>query len=163
MAPVVAVAWPATDLTAIASVTQSADFFDTDWRFGWDFTVGSSAITVTALRAYSREAHTYRVRIHRVSDGALMATADIAGVASSWEEESVTPVALSASTKYAITARRVDSTGMTEFAREPTSVAYASEVTYENSRWGYETDPDDMPSTTNDSVVYTNTDFRFTV
>lgn len=153
--------WAAEDLTAIASVTQSdgATNLSSEWRVGWTFDVGASGISVTALRVFVRSTNTQRVRIHRVSDGVLMATADLTGVSGSWVEASITPVALAASTRYAITNRRVSSSAESH-ERDPSSITYASQITWKFAIAGATTD--DMPTAGTSTRVYSNTDFRFT-
>jgi hypothetical protein len=73
-------------------------------RLGFVFTVGSSDLTCIGLGLFETTAASENVRIHRVSDGALIAEANIA-TTSNWNDVSISPVTLVASTQYVISAR----------------------------------------------------------
>jgi hypothetical protein len=73
-------------------------------RLGFVFTVGSSNLTCIGLGLFQTTAASENVRIHRVSDGALIAEANIA-TTSNWNDVSISPVTLVASTQYVISAR----------------------------------------------------------
>lgn len=69
---------------------------------GWRFTVGSSDLLATRLSLYQAGGATETVRLYRVSDQTLLASALIAS-AGSWAEAPITPVTLAAGEDYAVT------------------------------------------------------------
>ena len=111
---------------------------DTDARFGMRFDVGATPLPVNKLRYYARVAGTYRVRIHRDSDDALMATADIvvaSGEVDTWREEDVTEATLAASTRYTVSARNT-TPATVDVYRNPSSVTYNALITVDSYRTG---------------------------
>lgn len=134
-------------------------------RFGWVFTVGATPITVSKLRhfKYDASAATWRVIIHRNSDNAVMAQADIsfgAGENDAWKEAVVSPVALAAGVTYTVSARVVSGTGF--LYRNPVGVVYASAITVVDD--GVFGSNNDNRPTSNSAQVYTPTaDFAFTL
>jgi|GEM_PF-5259835 len=103
-----------TPFTGIATVTNAGSNISAGTtRYGWKFTVGDAPLTVDKLRHYGNPLATgsvWRVMIHRDSDGASLASADITAAADAWAEESVTPVELEANTAYIASARCISGT-----------------------------------------------------
>lgn len=98
-------------------------------RFGWVFTVGASDLSVDRLRHYGRGANAavWRVMIHRNSDNAVIAQADITKAEDAWAEELITPATLTSGVTYTISGRAIS--GDAALYRNPTGIAYASEIT----------------------------------
>jgi hypothetical protein len=123
------------------------------WRFGRRFTVGGTDLSVDTLRIYAKAAATYRVVVHRQSDGATMATSDIvvgAGEVDAWKEAAVAPVTLVAATQYVVSARSVGTSQ--EHYRNPTSVTYHAAHTHNDYR--YAAIVDTIPTSTTSSVTF---------
>lgn len=87
-----------------------AVYHDSGWsnvsltqNLGWRFTVGAIPITVAALRLYNDDPGdlTETVRLYRVSDGAVLAQAQVTANAG-WGQTQVSPVTLAASQDYVI-------------------------------------------------------------
>jgi hypothetical protein len=75
-------------------------------RLGIRFLLGASNMEINALSYYSAApAVSENVRIHRVSDGVLIAEADILGTTNLWISGAITPVTLIAATEYTISHR----------------------------------------------------------
>lgn len=112
-------------------VTWDSVASNTAWnvRLGWQFTVGGSDVTVTALTHYGRAATaaTWRVMIHRNSDNAVVASADIAKIENEWARAEITPVTLSAGVAYTVSGRVIS--GAQNFYINPTNVVVAPIVT----------------------------------
>lgn len=68
---------------------------------GQRFTVGTSPITVCALRYYHLTGETETVYLYRQSDGALLASAIVTS-SGGWGETSISPVTLAANTDYVV-------------------------------------------------------------
>jgi hypothetical protein len=98
-------------------------------RLGWRFTVGGSDITVNRLRVLSPGTGAERVRIHRHSDGALIATADVAPVAGVWTEVAISSVTLNASTDYVVSSRRTDGSSRSVYQNPSTDATFTSGIT----------------------------------
>lgn len=151
------------EYTGFASITQSTNQFTSDWRFGWEFTVGASALTLVGLRCYAGDAVAQRVMVHRVSDGVAVASLDITGVVQEWASGTlVTPVTLAASTNYYVSMRRVGSTSTPHYSN-PTSYAYETHITWVQSRFGYVDGGDGMGTSTSTTTRYSGSDIRYTV
>lgn len=110
-----------------------AIYNDTGWaslslseNLGWQFQVGANDITITHLRYYNAGAQTETVRLYRVSDGTLLASAAIT-TAGGWAEEEITPVTLTAGQSYVI-AHRAGGSSRTVW-RTPTSYQLDPAVT----------------------------------
>lgn len=140
----------------IASVSGEAVVSSFDQRLGWQFTVGASDLTVNALRVKS-SANDERVMIHRVSDGAIMATADIGGNNLSFVAAGISPVTLSAGAAYTISSRRA-SGGTRNIWRNPSSITYYAGFTRTGGVFGTD---HNLPTTTT-TGVYSFVDFGFT-
>jgi hypothetical protein len=98
---------PGGDITSVSDFSHEYKTFATftsNSRFGFVFTVGTSDLTCIGLGLFQTTAASENVRIHRVSDGALIAEANIA-TATNWNDVSISPVTLVASTQYVISAR----------------------------------------------------------
>lgn len=98
-------------------------------RYGWVFTVtGGADIACNKLRANTPVAGSERVIIHRNSDDAVMAQADITTPGSNaWAAASVTPFVLQNGVTYTISARRPD--GLSRSHRIGNTVAFDSRLT----------------------------------
>jgi hypothetical protein len=130
-----------------------ANYLNSTWRFGRRFTVGSTALDIDLLRIFAPTAATYRVMVHRQSDSASMASADIvvgAGDVDAWKEASITPVTLAASTQYVVSARAVGVS--VNVYRNPTSIAYHAAHTHNDYRYAGVVDT--IPTTSVTSVYY---------
>lgn len=96
--------WPGVTLVS-ASSTHSFNE-----RIGYRAFTKANPLLVTHLRTFVRLAHTRRVIIHRVSDGAVIAQADILGIPNTWAEAAITPVTLEANTQYTFSSRYISGT-----------------------------------------------------
>lgn len=124
---------------------------NTNARQGWQFTLKGNPITVTKLTHYGRgsAAAVWRVILHRNSDGAALAQADITKIQDAWAEESITPVALAANTTYTISGRRIS--GSNESHRNPTDPVLDPEFRNVVGRFG---EVNDNRPTTNVGLDY---------
>lgn len=79
----------------------------TSWQAGWRFTVGAVDIDVGALlfRDGTGAGSTETVRLWRVADSSLVASASVTAAANSWGEEEITPVTLNATEDYIVSHR----------------------------------------------------------
>lgn len=127
-------------------------------RHGFRFTVGPSDITVTELQVnHAQAGRLEHVKLHRWSDGALLADAVITSQVDTWVGEAVTPITLQAGEDYVISTmlevygnRRNHYTGSDiAFASGFTVVEHLEQFTY------------DMPTTTT-SRPYAAARFLFT-
>lgn len=144
----------------------------TNTRVGWRFTVGDSPITVTHLRLFRITGQDLeeRVIIHRNSDGAVMASLEIAGgTADEWfEQELSSPVVLEGGVQYTISSVRAHEEFPGRlFYMNPEGIEMSSLVTEVRSVYG--TASDDLPTNVFDppdsawAEQYRFMDFRATV
>lgn len=147
-----------TGITSWATPGTASSYFQ---RVGWEFQVGASPITVTALRHFGRSnGAVWRVMIHRVSDGAEIASADITSVNGAWAEESVSGT-LEAGVNYRISGRAVS--GSTNLRVNPTDLVLSDAISYVNSGNSYTGAGDDMPTGDASGVYVPVADFRGTI
>lgn len=97
-------------------------------QVGWRFTVGSANITVHSLRFYHASGATETVRLWRVIDGALLASASVTSTGG-WGEEEITPVTLLAGAQYVVAARAGGSSRTVHHT--PTNAAIDPAITYD--------------------------------
>lgn len=102
----------------------------TTFQVGWQFLVGSNNLQVCALRANFPSARTETVRLWRVSDQVLVASASVTVVnaGGGWGETSITPVELSAGANYIVTTRMSD--GSSRLANRTTAKTESSHVSF---------------------------------
>lgn len=102
-------------------------------NLGWQFQVGANDITVTHLRLYDAGMRTETVRLYRVSDGTLLASASVTA-SGGWGEEEVTPVTLTAGQSYVVSQRAGGA--VRTVPRTPSSYVLDPAVTYTGSVFG---------------------------
>jgi len=115
-------------------------------RLGYRFDVGGTALTCNQLSLYvpsGTTGTTQNLRVHRVSDGALMAEANIQGITDTWVTANVPEFVLAASTNYTISHRNFG-TGRT-VRRNPTGQSFYSGITYNTGVFGT---TDNLPTST---------------
>lgn len=115
-------------------------------RLGYRFTVGGSSLTCNQLSQFSplgANNMTENVRVHRVSDGALMSEANISQVTDTWISANVPEFVLAASTQYVISHRR-RGLGRSVY-RNPFNQSFYAGITYDTGIIGT---TDDLPTTT---------------
>jgi len=95
-------------------------------RLGWSFTVGASNISVTKLRIIGVSATDELVRIHRNSDGVLMASALITSAANAWVEGAVSAATLLDGVSYTVSS---EAAGNSRTLRRNNTVTISSAVT----------------------------------
>jgi hypothetical protein len=119
--PPLAQSWGVTALTV-----ETADpLLGTDFRLGRRFTVGATSLNMNRLRVYAAVAGTFRVIVHRQSDGVTMATTDIVvagGEVDAWKEAAVASAVLVAGADYVVSARSL--AGGVNIYRNPTLLTY---------------------------------------
>jgi hypothetical protein len=123
-------------------------------RLGFTFTVGSSDLTCIGLGLYQTTAASENVRIHRVSNGALIAEANIA-TATNWNDVAISPVTLLANTQYVISARAGGATRAVPWRL--TGLVYTTAITGIAYRFGT---ADTQPtSSTNNTYAFARFEF----
>jgi hypothetical protein len=136
-----------------ASGWNSAGFTQ---RLGFRFTVGASDLVVNTLRLYNGSNElTENVRIHRVSDGALIAGSDISGASGVYSTASITEVTLSSGVDYVVSGRAGGT--VRNINRNPSSLSFYSGITLVG--YVYSTD-DNLPSSSTSSD-YVSFDFGY--
>ena len=115
------------------------------YRFGFEFLVGSTDIGVNTLSFYAYGAGTENVRIHRESDGALMAEANINGSAGEWIDSTIAEVTLVATAKYVISYRQLDDSNRTIYKNQ-TGVTYDPQITKTDDAFGNDNDMPTYPT-----------------
>jgi len=99
------------------------------YRLGFRFTVGESDLTVNTLRVYRPGSGdlTENVRIHRQSDGSLIAEADVPSEETAgYVTSSITQVTLSSGADYVVSSR---GGSFRPFAVNPTALSFYSGIT----------------------------------
>lgn len=137
------------NVTAYALNGDTGSF---DQRLGWSFTVGASNILVTKLRVIAVAGNNELVRIHRNSDGVLMASATIASASNVWVEGAVSSVTLLAGVSYTVSSRFG---GVARSLRRNNTVTIASAVTKVGDVFG----TDDNRPTSSTGNTYQFCDF----
>ena len=117
----------------------------TDSRAGWRFTVGETDVQVNQLGIYGNSAAAFRLMIHRVSDGAVIASVVANSIAGSWVWESISPVTLMAGTQYTMSAARDNFAGYVPFLPQIDEVTFSPAITFDRVVYGGAND--DMPTT----------------
>lgn len=87
-------------ITSLGSTTRNS--LVGDYEMGWEFTVGTSPITVTKLKVFHGTTRSVTINLWRVSDQAKLASVAVDAVDGSWVEGTITPVILSANTNYIV-------------------------------------------------------------
>jgi hypothetical protein len=114
-------------------------------RLGYQFTVGSTAITCQSLGLYLPSSSlAERVMIHRVDTAAVVASADITSAANAWVDVSITPVVLSAGVQYVISSRSTTGASRTVY-RNATGLTFNSAINLISYKSGT---GDTLPTTT---------------
>lgn len=98
-------------------------------QLGWRFTVGAANITVHSLRFYHATGSTETVRLWRVSDGALLASASVTSTGG-WGEEEIPPVTLLTGAQYVVAARAGGSSRTVHHT--PTDAAIDPAITFDS-------------------------------
>lgn len=120
-------------------------------RIGFSFQVGASDILVNTLgiiRPPATIENTENIRIHRVSDGALIAGATLLGAGNSWVDTKITPVTLVANETYVISHRETGGTLRATW-RNPTGLTFDPGITLVEYLYGTD---DNMPATVTTSA-----------
>jgi hypothetical protein len=128
-------------------------------RLGFRFTVGESDLTVNTLRVYrpGSGSTTENVRIHRQSDGSLIAEADVPSEGTAgYVTSSITQVTLSSGADYVVSSRRVGGASR-PVARDPTALSFYSGITLV----GYVYGTSDAMPTSSTASKYASFDFGF--
>jgi hypothetical protein len=104
-------------------------------RLGYSFTVGATPLTVNTLAIYARNSTAVEsVIIHRNSDGAVIASANVTSVLNVWATASIAPVTLAASTAYTISTRAGGSARNLYYF--PTGLSFYAGITFSNYVFG---------------------------
>lgn len=102
---------------------------------GYEFTVGSSDITAKALRFYGAATQAgVTMKLWRVSDSALLASASLDAVADTWVEVAISDAILSANTNYVVTAYRA--AGLDTYYDSGDDFDIHAAISFANGRFG---------------------------
>lgn len=119
-------------------------------RLGFQFTVGAENIPVNQLGHFaSGNGVVENIRIHRVSDGALIAEADSTGVDVTWVDNVITPVVLVAGQQYTISYRASGATR--NVWRNQTGVTVDPRITVTQHVFG---STDDIPTSVSGNTYF---------
>lgn len=131
-----------------ATLGGRAFYEETSWssidvthQYGWRFTVGANDIDVGALMIYDADGGTETVRLWRVIDQALLASAVVTSVGG-WGETPITPVTLASGADYIISRRRADGALRTVHVN-PADELYDSGISFVSS---LRVDADSIPT-----------------
>lgn len=115
---------------------------------GWEFQVGASDLTLTALRCYIPNTRSQTVRLWRVSDSTELTSVSVSATADTWSEASVTSLTLSASTNYVVS---MSISSQSRYSGN-SGFSFASSITYVTGR--YNLSAGAYPTTTVANAVY---------
>ena len=144
-------------ITTLGALTTPANGAQ---QVGWEFTVGAADIEVGKLRLYLASTFdTETMRIWRVSDTSLVASASVLPVLNAWAESDLaSPVTLSSGANYVVTTRRNGGvTRQYNYSTGTSGFVFAPEITFVRSRF---INGDGYPSSTL-SGVFGITDIVF--
>lgn len=118
-------------------------FFGSE-RLGYQFTVGGQSVDVNMFEYHAFSiGEDENIRIHRVSDGALMAEATITPAKlREWDRVSIPQITLAANTDYTISHRA--SGASRNVTRNSTNIVYDTRITFVGARYGT---TDGLPTT----------------
>jgi hypothetical protein len=122
-------------ITTVGTVTTIVS----NVQVGWEFTVGGSDLEVGKVRAQlGHQVTNETVRIWRVSDSSLIASAELTPVTGTWVEVDLSSaVTLVSGSNYIVTTRATNGANRTYRFRgtDTTGFAFAPELSYVTSRF----------------------------
>ncbi|MCZ2110970.1 MAG: hypothetical protein LC118_15610 [Dehalococcoidia bacterium] len=107
--------------TPFWGITSLPDPNANNWNepFAWKFTVGASDLVVNTLKVWGNTGYSWPVRIERVSDGVVIASATLSGP-TGWLTTTISPVTLEAGKAYYCASMGNGSTRYTQASSAPT-------------------------------------------